>query len=402
VLVVEVGELVLHLAHAGHHGQHVGDRAHPPHGDELVQEVLQRELLATEQLRRHLLLLVGVERLLGLLDQGEHVAHAEDPAGHPVRVEDVEVLQLLAGGGEEDRLAGDLPYGQRRAAAGVAVQFGQHHAGDAHAVAERLGRGHRVLTDHRVDDEDDLVRRDGVADVRGLRHHLGVDAQPAGGVDDDDVAGGPPGVLDRVAGHRDRVADAVAGLRRVHLDAGPLAEHLELVDRVRPLQVGRDQHGLMSLGLQPPGQLAGQGGLAGALEPGEHDHRRRLLGEPQPAGLAAEHGDQFLVDDLDDLLGRVERLGDLGAERPGLEVGDEGLDHGQRDVGLEQGQPDLAGGGVDVGVGQPTLAPELGEDPGEAVAQGVKHDETSRLSRCGGREPRRARGRARPPNLPTA
>jgi len=31
---------------------------------------------------------------------------------------------------------------------------------------------------------------------------------------------------------------------------------------------------------------------------------------------AAEDLDQFLVDDLDDLLGRVERLQDVGAERP--------------------------------------------------------------------------------------
>ena len=37
------------------------------------------------------------------------------------------------------------------------------------------------------------------------------------------------------------------------------------------------------------------------------------LGEPQPPGLAAEDRDQFLVDDLDDLLRRVQRLGDLGA-----------------------------------------------------------------------------------------
>ena len=33
----------------------------------------------------------------------------------------------------------------------------------------------------------------------------------------------------RVAGHSDRVADAVARLRRVDRDAGPLAEHLKLV-----------------------------------------------------------------------------------------------------------------------------------------------------------------------------
>ena len=51
--------------------------------------------------------LLGVEGLLGLLDQGEHVAHVEDARGHPVGVEEVEVGQLLAGGGEHDRLAGD-------------------------------------------------------------------------------------------------------------------------------------------------------------------------------------------------------------------------------------------------------------------------------------------------------
>ena len=56
---------------------------------------------------------------------------------------------------------------------------------------------------------------DGVADVGGLLHQLGVDAEPAGGVDDDDVV-----LLRRsaysidVAGDRDRVADAVAGLGR--------------------------------------------------------------------------------------------------------------------------------------------------------------------------------------------
>ena len=110
--------------------------------------------------------LLGVEDLLGLLDQGEHVAHAEDAAGHPVGVEDVEVLELLAGGREQDRLAGDLPDRQRGATAGVAVELGQHDAGEADAVAERLGGGDRVLADHRVEHEEDLVGVDGVADRR--------------------------------------------------------------------------------------------------------------------------------------------------------------------------------------------------------------------------------------------
>ena len=148
----------------------------------------------------------------GLLDQGEHVAHAEDARGHPVGVEDVEVLELLAVGGEHDRLAGDLAHRQRGAAAGVAVELGEHDAGEADAVAERLGGVDGVLADHRVDDEQHFLRVDRRADVRGLLHHLGVDAEPAGGVDDDHVVLGPAGELDRVAGDLHRVADAVARL----------------------------------------------------------------------------------------------------------------------------------------------------------------------------------------------
>ena len=83
---------------------------------------------------------------------------------------------------------------------------------------------------------------------RGLLHHLRVDAEPAGGVDDDDVVQlGRLACSIDVAGDRDRVADAVAGLGRVDLDAGPPAEHLELVDRVGALQVGGDQQRLVAL-----------------------------------------------------------------------------------------------------------------------------------------------------------
>ena len=71
--------------------------------------------------------------------------------------------------------------------AGVTVELGEHHAVEADAVAEGLGGVDRVLADHRVDDEEDLVGADRVADVRGLLHQLLVDAEAAGGVDDHDV-----------------------------------------------------------------------------------------------------------------------------------------------------------------------------------------------------------------------
>ena len=72
--------------------------------------------------------LLLVEGLLGLVDEGEDVAHAEDAPGQAVGVEQVEVGQLLAGGREGDRLADDLLDRQRGAAAGVAVELGEDDA----------------------------------------------------------------------------------------------------------------------------------------------------------------------------------------------------------------------------------------------------------------------------------
>ena len=139
--------------------------------------------------------------------------------------------------------AGDLRDRQRGTTAGVAVELGEHDAGEADAVAERLGGGDRVLADHRVDDEQRLVGLHGVADVGGLPHQLGVDAQPAGGVDDDDVVHGGARAcsIDVAAPTCDRVADAVARLGGEDVDPGLLADDLQLGDRVGSLQVGGDQ-----------------------------------------------------------------------------------------------------------------------------------------------------------------
>ena len=103
----------------------------------------------------------GVERLLGALDEREDVAHAEDPAGEAVGVEDLEGVGLLAGAHELDRDAGDGRDRERRAAAGVAVDLGQDQAGDGHRGGERLGDGDGLLAGHRVDDEQRLDRLDG-------------------------------------------------------------------------------------------------------------------------------------------------------------------------------------------------------------------------------------------------
>jgi len=287
-------------------------------------------------------------------------------------VEHVEVGHALAVGGEHDRFAGDPGDRQRRAAAGVTVQLGQHHAVETDAVGERLGGVHRILADHRVHDEQDLSGIHRVPDVGRLLHQVGVDAQPAGGVDDHHVVELAHRVQDRAARHLDGVAHTVARLGGEDMDAGPLADDLQLVDRVGALEVRGHEQRAVPLLLQPFAELAGQSRLAGALEAGEHDHRRRSLGEPQRTGLAAEDADQLVVDDLDDLLAGVERLMDLGAVGTLLDRGDEVLDDAQVDVGLQERQSDLPGGGVDVGVGQLGLAAEVAESRGQTVLQGVE------------------------------
>ena len=256
-----------------------------------------------------------IEDLLGLLDQAQHVAHAQDAAGHPVGVEDVEVLELLAGRREQDRHAGDLAHRQRRTTAGVAVELGQHHAGEADAGAEGLGGGHGVLADHRVQDEQGLV---GVGRRRGSRRP------------------GPSALRRCPAGRRCRRRRRRSAWPWPRRDRRPrrrpdrrAAESWEPAavpgcgaNTLTPARSpticswltapGRCRSQATSSGvcpwpLQPLGQLAGQGRLTGALQAGEHDDRRRVLGERQLAGLAAEDADELVVDDLDDLLGRVER-----------------------------------------------------------------------------------------------
>ena len=151
-------------------------------------------------------------------------------------------------------------------------------------------------------------------------HHLGVDAEPAGGVDDDDVAHG----CRRACSIESRATctgspTPLPGSGAYTSTPARLAEHLELVDGVRALQVAGDQQRLVALALEPAGQLAGERGLAGALQAGEHDHGRRVLGELEPPGLAAEDATSSSLTILMICWAGLSAWRDLGAAGPLLE-----------------------------------------------------------------------------------
>ena len=288
------------LGMPGHHPHQVAERAHLLDLLHLFEEVVEGEL-PLHQLRGGLFGLVGFEGLFGLLDQGEHVAHAEDASRHPVGVELLELGELLAGGGEGDRAADDLLDRQRGTAAGVAVHLRHDHAVDLERLVERLGGLDGVLTGHGIDDEEGVVGLDRSGDLADLLHHLGVDRQTTGGVDDDDVAAEALRLLEagRRCPHRiGRVGEDG------HVDLA--TERAQLFDGGRTLEVGADEQRLAALALEPRRQLRRVGGLARALEAGHQHHRGRLGGVGDRERLAAEGPGQLVVDRLDDLLGGIE------------------------------------------------------------------------------------------------
>ncbi len=151
------------------------------------EEVVERELALHHAALEVFLLVVG-DRRLGALDEREDVAHAEDPRRHAVGVEPVEVVELLAGRRELDRLAGDAADGERRAAARVAVELREDDAVEVDPLLERRRDVDGFLAGHRVENEERVRRLRLVAHRGELVHERLVDAEAAGGVEDDGVA----------------------------------------------------------------------------------------------------------------------------------------------------------------------------------------------------------------------
>ena len=341
--------------HARQHAEHILHRAHVLHLLQLVVEIGQRQL-AGHHLFGGLSRLLLIKGLLRLLDQREHVAHAEDAGSHAVRVEGFDVAQLFARADELDRLAGDRFDRKRRAAARVAVHLGQQHAVDAERLVEGLRDRDRVLTGHCVHHEDDLGGFDRGLDVFQLVHELFVDMQAACGIEENQIVAVLFGKVDAVLCDLDRIALALVKHRDVQL----LADHLELVDRRGAVYVARDeQRAPLLLLAQQACELGAVGGLARALQAGHH-HDGGGIGRYGQAGrLSAEQGGQLLVDDLDDLLRRGQALEDLGIGRLFGDRLDEILGDLEVDVRLQKRHADLTHGLLDVGLGQPPLAAQV-------------------------------------------
>jgi hypothetical protein len=194
-------------------------------------------------------------------------------------------------------------------------------------------------------------------------------SEAAGGVDEDHVVVMPLGVVQRGGGNVGRLL--LAG-RREKVYPGLGRNGFQLFDGGGAIDVATDgQHLLLLPLLEPLAELGRGGGLAGALQAGHQDHRRRLGGEVEPGTGAAHQFGEFAMDDADQCLAGRQRADHFLAEGLFPDAGGELLDHRQRDVGFEQGHAHFAQHVGNVVFGQSSLAAQVFYDATEPLGKVV-------------------------------
>src|SRR5215469_1506473 len=152
-----------------------------------------------------------------------------------------------------------------------------------------LGRTDRVLSGHRISDEENLRRIQQFPQRLHLIHELIVDVQSARGVNKEDVASGHDGFATRffdeaLYGSGVRLAD----FSFVDVTLDRLRDDLQLLARRGTVDVDRYEQWAMSALLQPVGELARCRGFTGTLQSRHQNDRGRLRGELYPRGVSAE------------------------------------------------------------------------------------------------------------------
>ena len=145
---LQVGALQELLA-ARKHGHQVGDRTHLFEHAHLFLEIFQGKLVLAQLLFQNLSLPLVID-LFGLLDQRQHVPHAQDARGCPVGVKGFERVEFLTYANEEDRLPSDRTERQRRSPTGIPLDLGQDCAVKPKPGVEPGGDVDRFLAGHGI------------------------------------------------------------------------------------------------------------------------------------------------------------------------------------------------------------------------------------------------------------
>mmetsp|Transcript_97233 Transcript_97233/g.299765 ORF Transcript_97233/g.299765 Transcript_97233/m.299765 type:complete len:322 (-) Transcript_97233:267-1232(-) len=172
-----------------HARDHLHDLAHWPHllqVLELLVQVPQGELPLGD-LAEELGLLVQGHRLGDGLEEALQVAHAQKPRDEGLRLEGLELIEVLPCAEEDDRRVCGGHSREGAPALGMAVKLSDDDAANIHAFPEGLGLLVAGLPDVRIHDENDVVGLHCLGDLLHLIEQRRFLLVPPRGVHDDEV-----------------------------------------------------------------------------------------------------------------------------------------------------------------------------------------------------------------------
>ena len=148
-------------------------------------------------------------------------------------MEFLQPIQLFTDTNKLDRDASHSLNAECCSAASIAVQLGENHAIQFQSVIKRLGTVDRILTGHRIANQQSLVRSNAAVNLLQLFHQRRVDVQTTGGVENHDLRADSLCFLNPVFTDLNRITCLrIFGVNRTaHL----AANHLQLLNRRRSL-----------------------------------------------------------------------------------------------------------------------------------------------------------------------
>ena len=248
-------------------------------------------------------------------------------------MEHVDSLHLLASTDKLDRLGYHCTDTESSTTTGITVKLGKNYAIEIETVVKLLGSIDSILTCHRVNYEKSLVGTKMILKTADLVHHLLVNSQTTGSIDDNNIVAIGFSLLNGMVGNDTNILVLrLTVYRNTHL----LSYHLQLVDSSRTINVaGHEQWLLSLLGLEHIGKLSTEGGLTRTLQTAHQDDGRMTF-ELQRSFLASHQLSQLVVNQLYHQLTRLYSREHIHTKCLFLHLVGEFLSYLEVDVGVEQ------------------------------------------------------------------
>jgi hypothetical protein len=251
----------------------------------------------------------------------------------------------------------------------VAVQFGQDRPGDVQRLVEMGGDIDRLLARRRVKHKEDFLRLDQVAQQDQFAHQRLVDLQAAGGIKDQRIAIVLSREIERLAGNFQDVRLPFADEnRQIQL----FAEGFQLVHSGRAIDVGGHEQRRAGLFVEQTREFAAGSRFARSMQT-DHHNATGIAAESQRGIGGTEKVDQFIVDDLDDLLTGLNALDDLLAEGLDFDLLDKIPGDLEIDIRVQERHADIAEGIRYIGLRDFAQSAEVAEGVLQFLAQGIEH-----------------------------